>query len=310
VLIACLENVASMSKLLEHERSEDSQKNVGSLAISMLEEIIASAERCSPTDSKRGSMIRSEIANDSKYAISRISVCTHQVPQSYPEDIASAFQASQLIGDSISLAAPTSLHSSGDDKCIQFMYNYSCLVLSNRTNMAIKAMASTSATSDMSTSKKLIRTCDLLRLKNSFSTSTIKVYEKLPNLPLLIPTRSPTRNVAVTLTGSSDPVSVLLSHSMRRVRKADSSDGLVLVVTIKLFNITTVPIRNGVHLKLRISQESFSGKRMMLYDGSTSCVATSVYNHEIKAGDFVAWEVTLNGEVASTNLSLQPFVTF
>ena len=48
----------------------------------------------------------------------------------------------------------------------------------------------------------------------------------------------------------------------------------------------------------------------MLYDGSTSCVATSVYNHEIKAGDFVTWEVTLNGEAASTKLSLQPIITF
>ena len=49
---------------------------------------------------------------------------------------------------------------------------------------------------------------------------------------------------------------------------------------------------------------------MLYYDGSTSCVATSVYNDEIKAGDFVIWEVTLNGEAASTKLSLQPIITF
>ena len=35
-----------------------------------------------------------------------------------------------------------------------------------------------------------------------------------------------------------------------------------------------------------------------------------MYNNEIPPGDFVTWEVTLNGEVASTGLSLQPYVTF
>ena len=68
-----------------------------------------------------------------------------------------------------------------------------------------------------------------------------------------------------------------------------------------------MPIRNGVRLELRISRSS--GKDMV-YDGSTSCIATSLYNHEILPGDFVTWEVTLNGQVASTGLSLQPYVTF
>ena len=35
-----------------------------------------------------------------------------------------------------------------------------------------------------------------------------------------------------------------------------------------------------------------------------------LYNNEIPPGDFVTWEVTLNGEVASTGLLLQPYVTF
>jgi len=309
-LIACLENVACMSELLAHTNDESiREENVGPLVISMLEEVISSAKEEIPTDSKRGSMLRYQIAMDANNAISRISKCIENLPKSYPEDIASAFQVSPLIGS----ANPKSLVSSSVednksmDHCIQFMYNHARLVLSNRTSIASKAVANSTAMSGI----KRIYSRNPIRLKSSFTRSTIEIHEKLPDLPILVPARSSsiTKNDAITLTGSSDPISLLLSHGMRRVRRGDSSECMALVVTMRLFNITPVPIQNGVRLELRISQQSIPGQDSV-YDTSTSCVATSLYNNEIKPGDFVTWEVTLDGGAASTNLLLQPSVTF
>ena len=315
VLIACLENVACMSELLastgggEANNAEGTQKNVGHLAVSMLNEIIASAKEGAPTDSEQGTWLRYQITLDATNAISRISKCIDNLPQSYPEDIASTFQVSPLIANAKPKAFSASFpgqHKSTEN-CALFLYNHARLVTAHRTSIAAKAVASTTYMSGMLSSKKLIRPRDALRLKSSVSRSTIQMYEKVSGLPLLIPARSSNSNQAVTLTGSSDPVSLLLSHGMRRVRKGDSTEGLSLVVTIRVFNVTPVPIRNGVRLELRISRSSGGD---MVHDGLTSCVATSLYNHEIPPGDFVTWEVTLNGEVASTGLSLQPYVTF
>jgi len=309
-LIACLENVACMSELLAHTNDESiREENVGPLVISMLEEVISSAKEEIPTDSKRGSMLRYQIAMDANNAISRISKCIENLPKSYPEDIASAFQVSPLIGN----ANPKSLVSSplednkSMDHCIQFMYNHARLVLSNRTNVASKAVAHSTAMSGV----RRINSRNPLRLNSSFTRSTIEMYEKLPDLPILVPSRSSniTKNDAITLTGSSDPISLLLSHGMRRVRRGDSSECMVLIVTMRLFNITPVPIQNGVRLELRISQQSAPGQGLT-YRSSSSCVATSLYNNEIKPGDFATWEVTLDGGAASTNLLLQPSVTF
>jgi len=309
-LIACLENVACMLELLAHTNDESiREENVGPLVISMLEEVISSAKEEISSDSKRGSMLRYQIAMDANNAILRISMCMENLPKSYPEDIASAFQVSPLI----SSANPKSMITSplGDDKsmdhCIQFMYNHARLVLSSRTSIASKAVAHSTAMSGV----RRINSRNPLRLKSSFTRSTIELYEKLPDLPILVPSRSSsiTKSDAVTLTGSSDPVSLLISHGMRRVRRGDASECMVLVVTMRLFNITPVPIQNGVRLELRISQQGIPDHDT-INDSSTSCVTSSLYNNEIKPGDFITWEVTLDGKASSTNLLLQPSVTF
>jgi len=319
ILIAILENVACMSELLAHTGSGNAKEgvavsennNVGSLAISMLNEIIASAKERVSTDTKQGSMLRYHVALDANKAMSRISECIRNRPQSYPEDIASEFQVSPLIAN----ANPRPLsslagHRKPTDHCALFLYNHARLALIHRTDMAAKTVAPTTSFPGVLSSSKLIQPQNALRLTSSFSHSTIEMYQKVRDLPLLIPTRPcrGTGNETMALTGSSDPVSLTLSHGMRRVRKGDFSEGAVLVVTMRLYNITPVPIRNGVRLDLKILQENAPGKNNMLDNGST-CAATSVYDHEIKAGDFVTWEVTLgNWRVGS--LSLQSSVTF
>jgi hypothetical protein len=311
VLIACLENVACMSELLAHASAEQVKLrgagSVGPLAVSMLKGIVISSKEGAATDVDNDSMICTQLASDANNSIARISECIRNRPQSYPDDIASALKVSPLIDK----ARPRPLPSFPDHgkkvkHCAWFLYCHARLLLAHRTNVAANAVTPTSTSSGIAASSKLVHPRNALRLTSAFSHSTIEMYQKVPNLPMLIPARSSSasRNVTETLTGSSDPVSYMLSHGMRRVRKGDLSEGVAFVVTLRLHNITPVPIRNGVRLNLQISQ---AGESNML-DGNM-CVISAVYDNEIPAGDYITWEVTLSKWRAS-NLILQSDVTF
>jgi hypothetical protein len=117
-------------------------------------------------------------------------------------------------------------------------------------------------------------------------------------LPLLIPERADDGVRAVSLTGSSDPVSLIMSPSMRRVRKSDSSESMVLVITMRLYNITAVPLQNGVRLDVAFDEE-----------GDNSVCTSSLYKHEIGAGDCITWEIVL-GDWKVGDISLRATVTF
>jgi hypothetical protein len=313
VIIASFENIACMSELLSHTNSRIanegvavSDNNVGPLAISILGTLISSAEKEIGTPSKQSSVIRHQIVHDAQYAINRISTCINDMPQSYPEDIASSFQVSSLIGDAMLRPLLPSPDKHGQwERCSRFLYNHGRLVLMHRTNTAVMALTPTLSSPGIG---KLVRPRNPLRLTSSFSHSRIEMYQKARDLPLLIPARDHRRNDAITLTGCSDPVSLTLTHGVQRVLKGDSTEGLSFVITMRLHNITPVPIRSGVRIGLKISHKSTPGKRVMLGDGSSFAV-TSPYKHEISAGDSVTWEVTLmNWRVG--DLVVQTDVTF
>ena len=254
----------------------------------------------------KDSLVRHQIHHDAQNAINRMSECMRDMSQPYSEDIASLFQVSPLIAN----ARPTPLPSAPDqhgqfERCIWFLYNHGRLVLIHRTNMAAKAHTPTSSFSGI---VKLIRPRNPLRLTSSFTHATIEMYQKARDLPMLIPARVHRRNDTKTLTGCSDPVSLSLAHGMQRVLRGDLTEGLAFVITMRLHNITPVPIRNGVCLRVKISQKSTNGNRVMLGDGS-ACVAVSAYKHEIPAGDSVTWEVTLMLSGVG-DLVLQADVTF
>jgi hypothetical protein len=312
VLIACFENIACMSELLAHTSSRHSNEgvaisgSVGPLATSMLRTIVSSAEEGVGAPTKQGSMIRRQIAHDAQNAINRISACIRNMPQLYPEDIASSFQVSPLIANAMPkpLPSPPDQHERFE-RCSWFLYNHARLVLIHRTNMAAKALAPTASSSGI---VKLVRPRNPLRLTSSFSHSTIEMYQKVRDLPMLIPARDHRRNNTVTLTGCSDPVSLILTHGMQRVLRGDLTESLSFVITMRLYNITPVPIRNGVCLGVKISHKSTPGKRGVLGD-SSACVIVSPYKHEISAGDSITWEVTLMN-LRVGDLVVQTDVTF
>ncbi len=309
VLIACLENVACMSELLAQASAvqvkrggAELEKSVGPLVVTLLEGIVTSTEGGAGMDADKNSMILSKIAIDAKDAVVRISECIRSRPRSYPEDVASAFQVSPLIVRDRPRPLPSFPdHDKKVEQCAWFLYCHARLLLTHLTNVAANAVTP----STTGTGSKLVHPRNTLRLASTFSHSTIEMYQKVRDLPLLIPARSSlaSRNITETLTGSSDPVSCILSHGMRRVRKGDLSEGVAFIVTLRLHNITPVPIRNGVRLNLQISQE---GERML--DGSM-CVVSAVYDTEIPAGDFITWEVTL-AKWRASNIILQSDVTF
>ena len=306
VLIALLEHVACMSELLAHDIDKNqggataaSGKDVGPLAISALHGIINFAKEGAAAAKKQSSMLRYQVALDANDTIARITEYIRNIPQSYTDDLASAFQVSPLI-ESVQLDAPLSLpdHPTQLQRCVWFLYSHARLALMRQTDSAAKATATTSSASGVLVSSKLIKPRNALRLP-TFSHSTIEMYQKMQDLPLLLPVQTTRGGIdrVETLTGSSDPVSLLMSHGIRRARKADNSEDAGIVISMRLCNTTPVPIRNGVRLQLNISNE-----------GST-CTATSVYKHEIKAYDSVTWEITL-GHWSLGNISLQASVTF
>ena len=201
----------------------------------MLNEIISSAKEGVPTDTKQGSMLRYQIALDATGAISRISECIRNTPQSHPEDIVSMFQASPLIAHANPkpLLPPPS-HRKPIEQCALFLYHHAQLALAHRTYMAAKAVAPTTSSTGVLSSSKSIQPRNALRLTSSFSHSTIEKYQKLRDLPLLIRVR-PSRGSSgtVTLSGSSDPISLILSHGMRRVRSpAPHNDAVTTVPAV------------------------------------------------------------------------------
>lgn len=76
----------------------------------------------------------------------------------------------------------------------------------------------------------------------------------------------------------------------------------MLIVTLRLYNITPVPIRNGVRLDLKFTQEH-------CFDDGSTCSSSSVHKNEIKGGDYVTWEIVLGNRRVGSIL-LQAAVTF
>ena len=303
--IASLDHVAFMSELLPIAQERDSskvatvsEKHVCVLATSMLNEIITSAKERLSADTEQGSVLQYQIALDAKNAISRI---TNRMAPHHMEDIVSVFQSSPLMVNvcpQLSSSPPSQrepiVH------CVWFLYNHARQVSTHCTNLAMKAVTPTAHSSG------LVASCDILEpncflRQSAFAHSTIDLYKKKSDLPLLIPSRSFNERIfeAVSLTGSSDPISLTLSYNLRRVRKSGLAEDLALFISMTLFNITLVPIINGVCVDLKITEEA----------SHLSCFATSTFNHEIKGGDFVTWEVSV-GNWSTGNIMLMASVTF
>ena len=274
VCIIGVETVACVSEVISHGNSgiaDNSDEKVSAAANSSLNGVFTAAKEIA-TMSQRGHSLCQQVAVDSSNAASRISGYVNNIKQYYRDDVIAALQPSNL--GSRTLSSEWSL-----PETESFFHHYAKLTLNHRTTLALQEYLST-GTSSLST--KSIRPFNPLRMGSTFSTTSILVHQLVRGLPLLVPDRADDDTNVVSLTGSSDPVSLIMSPSMRKVRTSDSNERIVLVATMRLYNVTAVPIENGIRLECAFDEE-----------GENSVCTTSVYKNEIEAGDCITWEVIL-----------------
>jgi len=107
-----------------------------------------------------------------------------------------------------------------------------------------------------------------------------------------------------TITGCSEPLAATLSYSVRRTPRFDGEIEFKFVVTVRVHNITPVPVLNGLHLNLIMvpkvkntmeNDSTFAGcnERDRL-DGGHSYLVSTVYKTELKGGHHLTWEVVLD----------------
>lgn len=286
--IACVSEVISYGNSMNTKQTKDeTDEKVGAAVVSALSGVSTAAKEIATTSQQANGLCQ-QVAVDSNNAASRISGFIRGISQYYHDDIVTALQPSNLSRRPAPPGLPSTVAAS-------FLYHHARLALDYRTNLAIEEYSSTTTSTLAS---KTIRSFNPLRMRRTFSNNSIQVHKLVSGLPLLIPEGADDGVKAMSLTGSSDPVSLIMSPSMLRVRKSDSSESINLVITMRLYNITAVPLQNGLRLELAIDA-----------GGDNSVCTTSLYKKEIEAGDCITWEVVL-GDWKIGDISLRATVTF
>lgn len=295
ICIACVETVACVSEVMSYsnslntnnETASEADEKVAGAAINALSGVFAAAKEIAEA-TPQNSWLCQQVAVDSSNTASRISGYIRDISNVYHDDIITALQPSNLgrrpTSSKLSSIATASL-----------LYHRARLALKHRTKLAMEEY---SCTTTSSLSSKTIRPFNPLRMSRTFSNTSIQVHQLVRGLPLLIPERGDDGVRAVCLTGSSDPVSLIMSPSMRQVMKSDSSENMILVITMRLYNITAVPIEKGVRLDVAFDDE-----------GNNSVCTTSLYKNEIEAGDYITWEIVLEDWKVG-DISLCATITF
>ena len=192
-------------------------------------------------------------------------------------------------------------------QCSLFLYHHARLVVTRLVSNISKVSMSAFPTNAVGPPRN-VHSLNAHRLLKTFQHSKIEMYRSPGDLHVLIPTTANQERLnntyigsePVVLTGCSDPVSLTMSYRVDRIRGGDLSEEVVLLITMRLYNITPVPIRNGVKLDLRIMYEN---------DHASNSVASALYRNEIKGGEFITWETKCDN-VKASNISLKASITF
>ena len=186
-----------------------------------------------------------------------------------------------------------------------YMTQYCKQVVSSRTDVSIQAspLATLSRGGD---GPSLTLSSDWLRLKTQ-----PPPLNRLSKAGTPKSARVSTSGAIQTLSGGSDPVTFILAYSVRRCPRYDCEPEYKLVVTMRIYNITAVEIEKGVRLDLNVMQQR-SAFAIAGEEGSEMnilCSTQAIYKQEIKPGDHVTWEVTVDNWPPSGTIELHPSVT-
>ena len=125
---------------------------------------------------------------------------------------------------------------------------------------------------------------------------------------------------------ASDPIQLIVAYTVRRFLRYDGEDDYQITALVRAFNMTPIDIVDGIRLEIGIIKSSPEnvgqddvtlihaealGSSVFDLEGDIplSCVAIE-YAQEIKSGEFITWEVTLNDIVLSNSLMMIPSVVF
>jgi hypothetical protein len=123
---------------------------------------------------------------------------------------------------------------------------------------------------------------------------------------------------------ASDPIQLIVAYTVRRYLRCDGEDDYQITVLVRAFNMTPIDIVEGIRLEIGIMKTSAT-----ILDGRTSVQVTALgyeiqdldsdvplscisaeYLQEIKSGEFVTWEVTLNDISSSNSLRIIPSIVY
>jgi hypothetical protein len=125
----------------------------------------------------------------------------------------------------------------------------------------------------------------------------------------------------------SDPIQLIVAYTVRRYLRCDGEDDYRLTALVRAFNMTPIDIVDGLRLELSIAHhpsepgdatdtatlsqvEALGCKIEDIQSNIPLSSVTVECKHEIKAGDSITWEVTLDDVVSSNSLHLVPSVVF
>lgn len=202
----------------------------------------------------------------------------------------------------------------GDSHLHAYFVHYCRQIIGSRTDLSM--LSSTVATPlegsiprEGQTKKlMLVRSINWLRL----SAPPLPLH-RLPEAGLPLGSRVGWTGSVTTLSGGSDPVDFVLAYAVRRCPRYDCEQEYKLLVTMRVFNITAVTIARGVRMDLRVTQQKSAFAVEGDEEETESNVltsATAVYKQEIKAGDHVTWEVSVDNWPMKGTIELHSSVTF
>ena len=127
-----------------------------------------------------------------------------------------------------------------------------------------------------------------------------------------------------TISGCSDPLSIIMAYGLRKIDRYDGEEEFHVLVTIRVTNITPVPLSEGLRLELSALRSSFEveGKNKPknlrstfnldeIPNSSQSTISTSaLYKAELCPYESLTWEVILHQwEAGNLELSLSAHLT-
>lgn len=128
-----------------------------------------------------------------------------------------------------------------------------------------------------------------------------------------------------SVSAGSDPISVILAHTMTRIPRYDNEDEYRLMFALQLYNCTAVEVPEGFRLELGMvyqrhesGMDSASLEFLSALGGASEDLqpettplmsASATYKQSVKSGDHLTWEVVLE-HLPAGRLVVYPTVVF